>query len=76
MDTSGPLPELPRYEEFRHLDPTTADYDRQTLRPPRLWIDMDDATYKQQLDHLLDNIDAIDTFHRPNLMSQHVRYMD
>jgi hypothetical protein len=46
------------------------------LRPPRLWIDMDDATYKQQLDHLLDNIDAIDTFHRPNLMSQHVRYVD
>jgi hypothetical protein len=76
MDTSGPLPELPRYEEFRHLDPTTTDYDRQTLRPPRLWIDMDDATYKQQLDHLLDNIDAIDTFHRPNLMSQHVRYVD
>jgi hypothetical protein len=76
MDTSGPLPELPRYEEFRHLDPTTTDYDRQTLRPLRLWIDMDDATYKQQLDHLLDNIDAIDTFHRPNLMSQHVRYVD
>jgi hypothetical protein len=76
MDTSGPLPELPRYEEFRHLDPATAAYDRQIARPPRLWIDMDDVTYKQQLDHLLDNIDAIDTFHRPNMMSQHVRYVD
>ncbi|MDU8358662.1 MULTISPECIES: hypothetical protein [Pseudomonas] len=76
MDTSGPLPELPRYEEFRHLDPTTAAYDQQTGRPPRFWIDMDDATYKQHLDHLLDNIDAIDTFQRPNLMAQHVRYVD
>ncbi|MCD5976839.1 hypothetical protein [Pseudomonas quasicaspiana] len=76
MDTSGPLPELPRYEEFRHLDPTTAVYDQQTGRPPRFWIDMDDATYKQHLDHLLDNIDAIDTFQRPSLMAQYVRYVD
>ena len=76
MDTSGPLPELPRYEEFRHLDPTTAAYDQQTGRPPRFWIDMDDATYKQHLDHLLDSIDDIDTFQRPNLMAQYVRYVD
>ncbi|WP_243246836.1 hypothetical protein [Pseudomonas maioricensis] len=76
MDTSGPLPELPRYEEFRHLDPTTATYDQKTGRPPRFWIDMDDATYKQHLDHLLDNIDDIETFQRPNLMAQYVRYVD
>ena len=76
MDTSGPLPELPRYEEFRHLDPATAAYDQQTGRPPRFWIDMDDATYKQHLDHLLDSIDDIDTFQRPDLMAQYVRYVD
>ncbi|WP_231671813.1 hypothetical protein [Pseudomonas quasicaspiana] len=76
MDTSGPLPELPRYEEFRHLDPATAAYDQQTCRPPRFWIDMDDATYKRHLDHLLDSIDAIDTFQRPNLMAQYVQYVD
>ncbi|RMR06083.1 hypothetical protein ALP94_00579 [Pseudomonas savastanoi pv. glycinea] len=76
MDTSGPLPELPRYEEFRHLDPTTAAYDQQTGRPLRFWIDMDETTYKQNLDHLLDNIDAIDTFQRPNLMERYVRYVD
>jgi hypothetical protein len=76
MDTSGPLPELPRYEEFRHLDPTTAAYDLKTGRNPRFWIDMDDATFKLYLDQLLDNIDGIDTFQRPNLMARYVRYKD
>jgi hypothetical protein len=76
MDSSGPLPELPRYEEFRHLDPTTAAYDLKTGRNPRFWIDMDDATFKLYLDQLLENIDGIDTFQRPNLMARHVRYVD
>ncbi|WP_341520540.1 hypothetical protein AABC73_19435 [Pseudomonas sp. G.S.17] len=76
MDTSRPLPDLPRYEEFRHLDPTTAAHDLKTGRNPRFWIDMDDETYKQQLIQLLENIDNIDTFKRPNLMARHVRYVD
>ncbi|WP_240500409.1 hypothetical protein [Pseudomonas syringae] len=76
MDTSRPLPDLPRYEEFRHLDPTTAAHDLKTGRNPRFWIDMDDETYKQQLSQLLENIDNIDTFKRPNLMARHVRYVD
>ena len=76
MDVSGPLPELPRYEEFRHLDPTTAAYDLKTGRNPRFWIDMDEATFKLYLDQLLDNIDGIDTFQRPNLMARYVRYKD
>jgi hypothetical protein len=76
MDTSRPLPELPRYEEFRHLDPTTAEYDKRTGRNPRLWIDMDDATYQQRLHKLLGDIDNIDTFKRPNLMARYVRYGD
>jgi len=76
MDTSRPLPDLPRYEEFRHLDPTTAAHDLKTGRNPRFWIDMDDATYKQQLSQLLENIDNIDTFKRPNLMARYVRYQD
>ena len=76
MDTSRPLPDLPRYEEFRHLDPTTAAHDLKTGRNPRFWIDMDDATYKQQLSQLLENIDNIDTFKRPNLMARYVRYVD
>jgi len=76
MDVSGPLPELPRYEEFRHLDPTTAAHDLKTGRNPRFLIDMDDATFKLYVDQLLDNIDGIDTFQRPNLMARYVRYVD
>ncbi|WP_256203150.1 hypothetical protein [Pseudomonas sp. ML96] len=40
MDVSQPLPDLPILEQFRHLDPTTAEHDRKTGRAPRYWRDM------------------------------------
>jgi hypothetical protein len=40
MDITQPLPELPILEQFRHLDPTTAEHDRQSKRDPRRWRDM------------------------------------
>ena len=40
MDVSQPLPELPILEQFRHLDPTTAEHDRQNKRDPRRWRDI------------------------------------
>jgi len=76
MDTSRPLPDLPRYEEFRHLDPVTAQYDREVGRNPRLWIDMDDETFEGALYHMRGQIDQIDTFRRPNLMARYVEYVD
>jgi hypothetical protein len=76
MDTSRPLPDLPRYEEYRHLDPVTAQYDRKTGRNPRLWIDMDDATFEQAVYEMRGQIDQIDTFQRPNLMARYVEYVD
>lgn len=76
MDTSRPLPDLPRYEEFRHLDPVTAQYDREVGRNPRLWIDMDDETFEGALYHMRGQIDQIDTFRRPNLMARYVAYVD
>ncbi|WPX63730.1 hypothetical protein [Pseudomonas sp. MH10] len=76
MDTSRPLPDLPRYEQYRHLDPTTAEYDRKTRRNPRFWIDMNDATFEQELYAMRGKIDQIDTFQRPNLMARHVEYVD
>ncbi|WP_297836160.1 hypothetical protein [Pseudomonas sp.] len=76
MDTSRPLPDLPRYEQYRHLDPVTAQYDRKVGRNPRLWIDMDDTTFDQALYEMRGKIDEIDTFHRPNLMARYVEYVD
>ncbi|MEB0199920.1 hypothetical protein QN415_22295 [Pseudomonas sp. 5S4] len=76
MDTSRPLPDLPRYEQYRHLDPTTAEYDRKTRRNPRFWIDMDDATFEQELYAMRGKIDQINTFQRPNLMARYVEYVD
>ncbi|UTW09893.1 hypothetical protein KDW96_10475 [Pseudomonas benzenivorans] len=40
MDISQPLPELPVLEQFRHLDPVTAEHDRQSKHDPRRWRDM------------------------------------
>ncbi|KEF32943.1 hypothetical protein D777_00505 [Marinobacter nitratireducens] len=46
MDVSQPIPDMPRFEPFRHLDPVTAEYDRKTNRPPRYWRDLDLETWK------------------------------
>lgn len=76
MDTSRPLPEVPRFEEYRHLDPVTAEHDRQIQRIPRYWADMDDETFKHICYENAGKVDAIDTFSRPNLMLRHVKYVD
>ncbi|RLU09824.1 hypothetical protein CS078_12240 [Pseudomonas prosekii] len=76
MDVSRPLPDLPQYEEYRHLDPTTAEYDRLTGRNPRFWIGMDDATFKQVVREMHQRVANIDTFQRPNLMAAYVTYVD
>jgi len=76
MDVSRPLPDLPQYEEYRHLDPTTAEYDRLVGRNPRFWIDMDDATFKQVVKEMHQRVARIDTFRRPNLMTAYVTYVD
>ncbi|MBZ5487747.1 hypothetical protein HW452_09435 [Halomonas aquamarina] len=47
MDVSQPLPDVPRLEPFRHLDPTTAEHDRQTGRDPRYWRDLDLEAWKK-----------------------------
>ena len=74
MDISRPLPDIPMYEPYRHLDPVTVEYDRQQQRPARYWIDMDDESFKAKVKKMLGKIDAIDTFNRPNLMANHVQY--
>ncbi|QFT24635.1 hypothetical protein FIV02_24020 [Pseudomonas sp. THAF187a] len=76
MDISKPLPDTPRLEAFRHLDPTTAEHDHQTSREPRYWRDMDDETFEAKERELDRRISQIDTFNRPNLMALHVSYAD
>jgi hypothetical protein len=75
MDISHPLPDIPTWEEFRPLDPTTAEIDRQTNRNPRYWRDMDDATYKAAMDDLQTRIHKLNALSRPNLMVRHVLYL-
>jgi hypothetical protein len=40
MDINLPLPDTPDFEPYRHLDPTTAAYDKEHNRPPNFWRDM------------------------------------
>ncbi|MDS1311566.1 hypothetical protein [Marinobacter xiaoshiensis] len=46
MDVTQPLPDTPRLEPFRHLDPVTAEHDKQTGRNPRYWRDLDLDSWK------------------------------
>ncbi|MEE5118380.1 hypothetical protein V2K50_00795 [Pseudomonas alliivorans] len=76
MDTSRPIPDIPYFEAYRHLDPVTAKYDKENGRNPRYWIDMDDDTFKERVDAMWQRIYSIDTFTRPNLMENSVSYKD
>ncbi|MGN5520118.1 hypothetical protein VF673_14720 [Halopseudomonas sp. Lyrl_26] len=76
MDVSRPLPDVPYLEQYRHLDPTTAEHDRRTGRDPRYWVDMDDETFKTKVDEIHTGIRNIDTLRRPNLMAQYCQYVD
>ncbi|WP_432210117.1 hypothetical protein [Marinobacter alkaliphilus] len=56
MDVTQPLPDMPRLEPFRHLDPVTAKYDQTTGRNPRYWRDLDiEAWQKSEGAELLRN---------------------
>ncbi|TBW46431.1 hypothetical protein EZI54_23140 [Marinobacter halodurans] len=46
MDVSQPIPDMPRFEPFRHLDPVTAEHDKKINRPPRYWRDLDLEAWK------------------------------
>ncbi|MGN2432042.1 hypothetical protein [Pseudomonas syringae] len=74
MDVSGPIPDIPLFEPYRHLDPVTASYDQQNGRNPRYWIDMDNDTFKAEVGAMWQRVYAIDTFSRPNLMARYVDY--
>lgn len=76
MDVSRPIPDIPLFEAYRHLDPVTEKYDKENGRNPRYWIDMDDDTFKQRVDAMWQRAYAIDTFTRPNLMERYVSYND
>ena len=40
MDKTKPLPDVPVYEAYRHLDPVTAEFDKQNNRPEYYWRTM------------------------------------
>ena len=74
MDISRPLPDIPLWEKYRHLDPVTAEYDRRTGRNPRYWRDMDDETWKEKQAEMERKVRRIDTASRPDRMAEHVDY--
>ena len=59
MDVSRPLPDIPMFEPYRHLDPTTIEWNKKHNRPPRLWRDMDPEEYRKLK---WDSVDAAKTY--------------
>jgi len=66
MDVSLPLPDIPEFEIYRHLDPTTADYDNKTGRPVRYWRDMN---YYKAKKFYQNESERLDQFDAKNLYS-------
>lgn len=46
MDVSKPLPDIPLFEPWRHLDSTTSECDEKAGRAVRYWRDMNDEDYE------------------------------
>ncbi|TBW46873.1 hypothetical protein EZI54_23020 [Marinobacter halodurans] len=74
MDVTQPLPDIPIWEAYRHLDPVTAEHDRQTNRPERYWRDMDDDTFKACEREMHNRVRALSTLGRPNIMAEKTVY--
>jgi hypothetical protein len=69
MDINLPLPNTPGLEPYRHLDPTTAEYDRQHNRPPHYWRDFDISDLKPERDK---GFEIIEKFPWENLPTDHI----
>jgi len=78
MDVSQPLPDIPRLEPFRHLDPTTKAFDEagKRGRPATYWRDLYANASEQELKQLREEhrklVDAAPWGSRPDLMAQSV----
>ncbi len=53
MDVSKPMPDILELEESRLKDPTTAEYDKQTLRQEDYWRSMSDEEYKRTIERII-----------------------
>jgi hypothetical protein len=69
MDISLPLPDIPDLEPYRHLDSTTAAYDKQYSREPHYWRDMDMAQFEKERQ---EGIQAIENFPWEELPVDHI----
>ena len=49
MDVTRPLPDIPELEPYRHLDPTTREWDKKHNRPKDYWLNMDEETYEKMV---------------------------
>ncbi|MCV6621815.1 MAG: hypothetical protein OIF51_08705, partial [Cellvibrionaceae bacterium] len=49
MDISRPMPDTIMSEAYRHLDPTTAEYDKKTGRDSHFWRNMTQEQYDEEL---------------------------
>ena len=78
MDVSQPLPDIPRLEPFRHLDPTTRAFDEagKRGRSATYWRDLYAKVDEKELNRLRDEhhekVNTAPWGSRPDLMAQSV----
>lgn len=54
MDVTRPLPDIPIFEPFRHLDPTTKEWDLKHGRPKNVWLNMTEEDYLKLMSDAVD----------------------
>ena len=62
MDNTKPLPDIPEYEGYRHLDSITAEFDKHNNRPEVYWRDMSFAQQTEIYDELYAEAYKIDWY--------------
>ena len=62
MDNTKPLPDIPEYEGYRHLDPITAEFDKHNNRPEVYWRDMSPDQQTEIYRELYDEAYKIDWY--------------
>ncbi|MCE2570430.1 hypothetical protein [Motilimonas eburnea] len=77
MDVEQPLPDIPSLEPFRHLDPTTAAFDKagKRGRPDNFWVDFYAQHSKPQWQDYFTQYDGIRSDNPIKVMEEEYRVM-
>ncbi|MAZ05985.1 MAG: hypothetical protein CME81_06225 [Halomonas sp.] len=73
MDVSGPLPDVPIFEPFRHGDPVTAEWDQRTGRDPFKWRNISPESWRKHHEQTYRERLRATNFHQACILDAHIQ---